>query len=101
MTRIIVTLAADADIDGIITQLAASAGIATARKYLIKFDATYERLQAFPGFGPQRPRLGPLARIAVVSPYVMIYDWDSAAETVTVLRIVHGRRRITGKVARG
>lgn len=101
MTRIIVTRAADADIDEIVAHLAANAGLATARKYLGLIDRVYERLEAFPGSGPLRPRLGPLARIAVISPYVLIYDWDSAADTVTVLRVVHGRRRITRKLARG
>jgi plasmid stabilization system protein ParE len=31
-----------------------------------------------------------------VSPYIVIYEHDPAGETVIVLRIVHGRRKITG-----
>jgi mRNA-degrading endonuclease RelE of RelBE toxin-antitoxin system len=31
----------------------------------------------------------------VISPYVLIYDFDSSSDTATVLRIVHGRRNIT------
>jgi plasmid stabilization system protein ParE len=33
-----------------------------------------------------------------VPPYIVIYDHEQAADLVTVLRIVHGRRRITGKL---
>ncbi|MDZ4841917.1 MAG: type II toxin-antitoxin system RelE/ParE family toxin [Hyphomicrobium aestuarii] len=101
MTRIVVTVSADADIDAIIAHMAAVAGLPTAQKYLGLIEKVYERLAAFPGSGPPRPTLGPLARIAVISPYVLIYDWDSAANTATILRVVHGRRRITRKLARG
>lgn len=58
------------------------------------FDAAYDRLAAFPRIGPTRNKLGQHARIWVVTPYVMVYDY--ADETVVVLRVVHGKRNITG-----
>jgi plasmid stabilization system protein ParE len=36
-----------------------------------------------------------------VSPYIVIYRHTEAADTVTILRIVHGRRRITGTLLSG
>jgi toxin ParE1/3/4 len=45
------------------------------------------------------PALGPNVRIGVVSPYIVIYR--HAEDTVNVLRIVHGRRRITDKLLSG
>ncbi|MCW5735260.1 MAG: type II toxin-antitoxin system RelE/ParE family toxin [Enhydrobacter sp.] len=44
----------------------------------------------FPAAGAPRPALGPHARIRVVSPYVIIYDY--AGEVATILRVVDGRR---------
>lgn len=93
MTRLVVTASADADLGDIILHLRQVAGEAVARKYADEFDALYERLMDFPGSGPRRIVLGPDARIAIVPPYVVIYDY--AADVVTILRIVHGRRDIT------
>jgi toxin ParE1/3/4 len=39
--------------------------------------------------------LGPDAHIAIVYPYVLIYDYVQANDTVTLLRVLHGRRNIT------
>jgi toxin ParE1/3/4 len=69
-------------------------------KYYQLFDAVYQRLETWPASGPVRPRLGKLARIAVVTPYVMIYDWNPATDTITIVRIVRGSRRITRKLVR-
>jgi toxin ParE1/3/4 len=70
-----------------------------ATRYAVEFEATYRRLAAFPGIGTPRPALGPQTRIAIVTPYVVIYDW--AEDTVTVLGVLHGRRNITRKLVRG
>jgi toxin ParE1/3/4 len=100
MTVIVVSSAADHDIASIIENLATKAGKRTAEKYADLFDMVYKRLALFPGSGPRRARLGSLTRIAVVSPYVMFYDYDSGTDTVVVLRILHGRRRITRRIVR-
>jgi toxin ParE1/3/4 len=42
--------------------------------------------------------LGSNIRIGIVSPYIVIYRHSEGDDTVTLLRIVHGRRKITGKM---
>jgi toxin ParE1/3/4 len=62
------------------------------------FEHLYDRLTDHPEACPPRGALGPNIRIGIVPPYIVIYDYDQAADLVTILRIVHGRRRITGKL---
>ena len=95
MARLVVTEPADSDLAAIILYLAGEAGVATAENYANKVDALYDRLVDFPGSGAPRPLLGPAVRIGLVPPFVVIYEYDRADDTVTVLRIVHGRRKIT------
>ena len=101
MARVIVTASADRDTDEIVTYLAGRGGGPTVAKYLRLFDESYERLRQFPLSGHRRLKLGREVRIVFASPYLIIYDWDAAADTVTVLRIVRGSRRITRKMVRG
>jgi toxin ParE1/3/4 len=99
MARIVIASSADADFAEILTDLAAKAGWRTASKYDELFEKLYDRLADHPHSGPPRPALGQSIRIGVVSPYIVIYR-NEGDDTVTVLRIVHGRRRITGKMLR-
>ncbi len=46
---------------------------------------------------PVVPR-GPLVRIGIVLPYNIIYEYIKADDTETIMRIVHGRRRITRRM---
>jgi toxin ParE1/3/4 len=55
----------------------------------------FDRLAEYPDSGAPRASLGRDIRIGVVSPYVVIYRHREADDTVTVLRIIHGRRNIT------
>jgi toxin ParE1/3/4 len=55
----------------------------------------YRRLIDHPASGARRPALGRDIRIGVVSPYLVIYRYAKAANTVTVLRILHGQRGIS------
>jgi plasmid stabilization system protein ParE len=63
-----------------------------ATRYADEFKAVYRRLREFPAIGPPRPKLGPDCRIAIVLPYVIVYDFVD--DEVTVLRVLHGRRNI-------
>jgi len=76
-------------------------GQRTVIKYRALFRRLYDRLADHPDSGPPRPKLGPNIRIGIVSPYIVIYRHVATADTVNVLRIVHGRRRITGKLLSG
>ena len=98
MTRVIVSAQADDDLAEILQYLTAEAGPRVALDYRERFRAFYRILSDHPDVGPARPGLGRRVRIGVVDPYLAIYRHDRDA--VTVLRIVHGRRRITGAMFR-
>jgi plasmid stabilization system protein ParE len=94
MARIVVSASADDDVGTILDYLAANAGHPIAERYAQAFEATYARLATFPRIGPTRSALGPHTRIWIVPPYVMIYDYVD--DTVTMLRVLHGKQSITG-----
>jgi toxin ParE1/3/4 len=98
MARVVLASSADADTDFILADLAAKAGGRTAAKYDREFDQLYDRLAAHPGIGAPRSGVGRNIRIGIVSPYLILYRYDPVDDTVTVLRLVHGRRRITDKL---
>lgn len=98
MTRRVVTPAADGDLTVILDYLEAKAGPRVALKYARLFEHALERIDDHPGLGAPRPALGPLARIVVVSPYIIIYDHDRDANSVSVVRVLHGRRDITSRL---
>jgi toxin ParE1/3/4 len=101
VARVIVTPSADTDIAEIIAYLDAKAGYGVAAKYNASFEQLYDNLADSPDGGAPRPKIGSNIRIAVVSPYVVIYRHTEADGIVRVLRIVHGSRRITGKLLHG
>jgi hypothetical protein len=47
------------------------------------------------------PELHGVSASELCPPYIVIYEYDRAKDVVTILRIVHGRRKITGKLLRG
>ncbi len=98
MTRVIITDPADADSVEIIKDLTGKAGVLVADRYEADFDALYLRLESFPGSGSPRPKLGRFIRIGVVSPYVIVYRYIPDDDLVAVIRILHGRRRITRRM---
>jgi len=100
MTRLLVTADAEADTSDILYYVAREAGQRIAEEYGRRFYRTIERLVDLPQSGSPRPVLGPNVRIAVVSPYVLIYEYISADDTVILLRILHGHRNITGDLLR-
>jgi toxin ParE1/3/4 len=98
MARVIIASPADADTAVILDDLAANAGVVTASRYAARFDRLLDRLADYPAIGPRRPALGQDIRIGIIAPYIVIYAYDAGADTVTVLRIVHGRREITAQI---
>jgi toxin ParE1/3/4 len=101
VARVVFTAAADADAAYIFEDLYAKAGKPTVIKYRALFKKLYDNLTDFPDSGPPRPKIGANIRIGVVSPYIVIYKHNQADDAINVLRIVHGRRKITGKLLRG
>jgi toxin ParE1/3/4 len=98
MIQVIVTGPAEADVAQIVIHLTKAAGYEIAARYLGAFDAVYDRLAEFPDMGPPRRSLGRDTRIALVHPYVMVYDHSN--DRVIVLRVLHGARNITRRVVR-
>ena len=56
------------------------------------------RLVEFPRIGAPRPKFGPAVRIWTVEPSVIYYRYAEAADTVRVLRILHGKRNVSRRV---
>lgn len=98
MARVLITDPADADSAAIISDLTTKAGELVADRYDAEFDALYRRLESFPESGSPRPKLGRFIRIGLVSPYVVVYRHVPGDDFVAIVRIVHGRRRITRRL---
>ena len=96
MARLIVADPARLDVREILAMLAQVAGRRVARRYGANLKAMYRYIAQFPAAGAPRPPLGPHARIRVVSPFVMIYDY--ADGVATILRVVDGRRDISAEL---
>lgn len=95
MARLIVSPEAQADVSSILSYLRLKAGATVADKYADGLDAAADRLIQHPGIGPPRPQLGADARVTMIDPYLLIYDYHRDRDVVVVLRVVHGRRNIT------
>ncbi len=100
MTSVIVAPEARADVARIIAHLASVASLATASRWNDRLWSAIDEIAEFPGSGAPRPQLGANVRIKIVTPYLIIYEHVRGADTADVLRVVHGRRRITTKLLR-
>jgi len=100
MTRLVVAADAEADMRDILAYLEREAGSSIATDYGRRFGRTIERLVRMPETGAPRPNLGPRARIAIVFPYILVYDYRRENDTLTLLRILHGRRNISSDLLR-
>jgi plasmid stabilization system protein ParE len=78
MTRLVVTVDAEADTRDILAYLERNAGPLVAAKYGRRFRLTLQRVVDMPGMGSPRPALG------------LIYDYVAGGDTLTLLRILHG-----------
>ena len=101
MARVIVSLLTQSDTIRLISDLASKAGYGVAARYAADFDNLYTRLAAHPESGPLRPLIGRGVRIGIVSPFLALYEHHQRTDTVTVFRVVHGRRKITEAILRG
>ncbi len=94
MADVVVTSPAVFDVDEILSYLQHHAGRAVADAYRRDLTASFRRLAAHPQIGALRPGLGRGIRIVTIKPYVVIHCHDRARDTVFVLRVLHGRRRL-------
>lgn len=95
MTRLVVTADAETDTFAVLDHLEAKAGAQVAERYARRFRAAIERLIEMPQSGAPRPALGSDTRCLIVPPYLLIYDYALGDDIVVLLRVLHGRRRIT------
>jgi len=100
MTRLVVAADAATDTSEILAYLEREAGPRVPEDYGRCFRTTVERVVDFPGSSAPRPALGSNARIAIVSPYILIYDYAREDDTIMLLRVLHGRRNITRDLLR-
>jgi hypothetical protein len=64
------------------------------------FDCRLNAFLNFPAWStPTRPWAS--SRIVIVLPYILIYDYIDEDDTLTLLRVVHGKRNITRRLIRG
>ena len=98
MTVVSFTQVATNDLAVIKNALALKSGKRVALKYANRFYDLFERLTEHPSSCPARPRLGYGVRMGVVAPYLVFYHYDNHEKLVTVMRVVHGKRRITRKM---
>ncbi len=98
MARVTITDLADTDSLSVYADLLAKAGPQTVVKYRGLFKNHFVRLSEFPDSGAPRPELGANIRIGIVPPYIVIYKHAKRDDTVHVLRIIHGHRKITRKL---
>ena len=96
MAKLIVSPQAELDTATIVAMLNDKAGAVVAERYRREFEELFERLMVFPMSGARRRLLTRHARIGVVQPYVVIYEYRR--ETVRILRVVDGRRNITRRL---
>lgn len=100
MIRVVVSPQADVDIDGILDRLPGLAGLAVAERYASDLQTVYERLEMFPATGVSRPNLGHNVRIVMLDLDVVFYRLLAHEETVTIVRVLDGRRNITRRLVR-
>ena len=92
--RVIVTDIADADTAQILDEMTREAGYRTADRFNARVEDLYDRLGSHPDSCQARPKLGANIRVGVVYPYLVVYRHAEGANTVSIIRIIHGRRKI-------
>ena len=98
MMRLVVSPRAGIDVREMLERLAELAGPAVAGRYAGDLRSIYARLEMFPASGSRRTTLGRFARIAVLAPYVVIYDY--IGDEVVIVRVLDGRRDISRRLVR-
>ncbi len=69
-------------------------------RYANDLQAIFDRLSMFPAIGAHRRELGRHARIVVLSPYIVIYDYVANEDYATIVRVIDGRRNLTRNLVR-
>mgnify|MGYP002783550227 CR=1 FL=1 len=94
MTRLAFTSPAESDVVEIVAYLDERSDTA-ADIVLAEIEATCLLIQQHPSIGRRRPDLGDAVLSLPSGTYVVFYEHDDAARTVTILRVLHQRRDVT------
>ena len=89
--RIVLSLAAERDLDDLFDYIARDSGVDRAEAILRRLGDTMANLAAAPRIGRIRPDLGG-ARTFAVWPWIIFYEPLSSGEGVAIWRVVDGRR---------
>lgn len=99
MARLRFSPVAEHDLAKISDDISAAAGERVALRFMRGLETSLRNLEDFPRMGRPRPRIGAGVRSWAFPPYVAFYRLNDDA--VEVIRLIHGRRRITRKLVRG
>ena len=99
--RVVVSDLADADTAKMLDDITREAGYLVAGRYNADLENLYERLADYPDSCQARSELGAHVRVGMVHPYLVIYRHPKGSDTVGIVRILHGSRRITRKLLKG
>ena len=95
MARIDIGPSAKADLARIVADMRGQGRDRAADELEAELGVVLHRLAAFPETGSPRPGLGLGVRSEAVRPYVVLHEYDRTTDTVSVLRVLHGRRRLS------
>ncbi len=96
MARIIVSQQAEQDLAQIVDEISDRAGPATADRLFDRIIAIIDKLSVVPrAAGRLIPGLGRDIRCHPIGAYNVYLRYDEAADTLFVVRVIHGRRNIT------
>jgi toxin ParE1/3/4 len=98
VTRLVVSRDAEKDLATILAYLKDEANAIVAEEFGHDLRRTLLRLLQFPESGALRPELGPHMRLAIVYPYLLLYDHAASQVELTLLRILHGKSNITAEI---
>ena len=99
MTRVVISPAAERDLEDIWLTIAAENPAAATRMVRV-IGAKVDRLLDYPRLGPRRPDIRPATRMLVERPYLILFEThpdsdEGPVDEVEIVRIVDGRRDLT------
>ena len=90
--RVVLTLAAERDLDALFDYIAGDSGIDRAEAVLRRINETATNLAVFPRIGRVRPDLDGAPRVFALWPWLIIYEPLPADDGIVVWRVLDGRR---------
>jgi toxin ParE1/3/4 len=99
MGRLRYSRAARADLEKIAVDIVENSGAAVAERVIARLEKSLRTVADFPGLGRKRPGLGRNVWSWPMRPWVAFYR--ITGEDVEVIRVLHGKRRITRELVEG